>query len=213
VQKETDAVKKGILLVPQEIVEKLARDEGIPIAPGKLFYARAGGPTVDRSAFAVLRAERLPLEDSEVEAEIERVIGLPQAEYEAEREPAASRLGMRVSILDRLRREGAKEKVGSAIPQQSAAVKVVPPPAVMSPAQRKAMREVSVKNAEERYFQLIEAQPDGAPEGRAVLEKKMMDEFKVTRDEARYCRGKAIDRYTSLHPDNLCKWDKAGIRR
>ena len=38
----------------------------------------------------------------------------------------------------------------------------------------------------------------------------MMDEFKVTRDEARYCRAKAIDRHTSLHPDNLCKWDKAG---
>ena len=53
--------KKGVLLVPQEIVEKLARDEGFPIAPGKTFYARAGGPTVDRSAFTVLRAERLGL--------------------------------------------------------------------------------------------------------------------------------------------------------
>jgi hypothetical protein len=41
----------------------------------------------------------------------------------------------------------------------------------------------------------------------------MMDDFKVTRDEARYCRAKAIDRYIYLHPDNLCKWGKAGIGR
>jgi hypothetical protein len=80
----------------------------------------------------------------------------------------------------------------------------------MSPAQRKVMREASLKYAEERYFQLIEAQPDGAPEGRVVLEKKMMDDFKVTRDEARYCRAKAIKRYSSLHPHNPCKWGKAG---
>ena len=58
------------------------------------------------------------------------------------------------------------------------------------------MRESSLKNAEERYFQLIEAQPDRAPEARAVLEKKMMDDFKVTRDEARYCRAKAVKRYS-----------------
>jgi hypothetical protein len=148
-----------------------------------------------------------------VDGPVDRTRRRPQAEYEAEREAAGSRLGVRLSILDRLRSDGAKEKIGRAIPQQSPAVKAVPPPAVISRAQRKAMREGSVKNAEERYFQLIEAQPDGAPEGRAVLEKKMMDEFKVTRDEARYCRAKAIDRYTSLHPDNLCKWDKAGIRR
>jgi hypothetical protein len=202
--------KKGVLLVPHEVVEKLARDEGVPIAPGKTFYARAGGPTVNRSAFTVLRAERLPLEDSEVEAEIERLMGLPQAEYEVEREPAASRLGVRVSILDRLRSDGAKEKVGRDNPRQFPAVKAVPPPAVISRTQRKAMREASLKYAEERYFQLILAQPDGAPEARAALEKKMMDDFKVTRDEARYCRAKAIDRYSSLHPDNPCNWGKAG---
>jgi hypothetical protein len=76
----------------------------------------------------------------------------------------------------------------------------------MSRADRKAMKEASLKDAEERYFKLIEAQPDKAPEARRVLEKKMTDDFKVTRDEARYCRAKAIKRYNSLHPDNPCKW-------
>ena len=50
--------KKGVLLVPQEIVEKLARGEGVLIAPGKVLYARAGGPPIDYSAFTTLRAER-----------------------------------------------------------------------------------------------------------------------------------------------------------
>jgi hypothetical protein len=72
------------------------------------------------------------------------------------------------------------------------------------------MREAALKNCEERYFQLIEAQPDRAPEARAVLEKKMMEDCKVTRDETRYCRAKAIKRYNSLHPDSPCKSGEAG---
>jgi hypothetical protein len=96
---------------------------------------------VRQFAFTALRAERLPLEDAEVEAEIERLKALPRAEYEAEREAAASRLGVRLSILDRLRFDGAKEEVSRAIPQKSPAVKAAPPPAVMSPAQRKVMRK------------------------------------------------------------------------
>jgi hypothetical protein len=202
--------EKGVLIVSREIVDRLARGEGVPIAPGKVFYARAGGPPVDHSAFTALHPERLPLEDAEVEAEIERLKALPRAQYEVQREPAASRLGVRLSVLDRLRSDGAKEQGGTAVPQRAAAVTAVPPPAVMSRADRKAMKEASLKNAEERYFKLIEAQPDRAPEARRVLEKKMMDDFKVTRDEARYCRAKAIKRYNSRHPDNPCKWGKAG---
>jgi hypothetical protein len=118
--------EKGVLLLPREIVEKLARGEGVPIAPGKVFYARAGSPIVDDSAFTALRAERLPLEDAEVEAEIERLKALPRAEYEAQREPAASRLGVRLSVLDRVRSDEAKEEVGRAIPQQDAAFSTAP---------------------------------------------------------------------------------------
>jgi hypothetical protein len=99
--------EKGVLMLAQEIVDKLARGEGVPIAPGKAFYARTGGPAVDHSAFTALHPERLPLEDAQVEAEIERLKALPRAEYEAQREPAASRLGVRLSVLDRLRSDGA----------------------------------------------------------------------------------------------------------
>ena len=60
------------------------------------------------TVFTALRPERLPLEDAEVEAEIERLKALPLAEYEAQRESAASRLGMRLSVLDRFRSDGAK---------------------------------------------------------------------------------------------------------
>jgi hypothetical protein len=92
------------------------------------------------------------------------------------------------------------------------AVAAVASPAVMSRAERKAMREASLKNCEERYFQLIQAQPDGAAEPRADLEKKMMREFKVTRKQARDCRAKAINRYAFV-PGNSCKWGESGRRR
>ena len=59
--------EKRVLIVPREIVDKLARGEGVPIAPGKVFYARAGGPPVDHSAFTALRAER-PRVDREAQA-------------------------------------------------------------------------------------------------------------------------------------------------
>ena len=38
----------------------------------------------------------------------------------------------------------------------------------------------------------------------------MMEDCKVTRDEARYCRATAIQRYNSLHPNNPCKWREPG---
>jgi hypothetical protein len=205
------ATGNGVVVASVEGLATLQR--GCPIfdGRGKIFFtAQEGVAPPDGAVFTALRPERLPLEDAEVEAEIERLKALPRAEYEAQREPAASRLGMRLSVLDRLRSDGAKEEVGRAIPQRAAAVTAVPPLAVMSRAERKAIREASLKNAEERYFRLIEAQPDRAPEGRAVLEKKMMDDFKVVRDDARYCRAKAIKRYNSLHPDNPCKWGEAG---
>jgi hypothetical protein len=198
--------------VSAEARTKTERGETIFNKKGKVFWALEVSPAapVEAAVFTALRAERLPLEDAEVEAEIERLKALPRAEYEAQREAAASRLGMRHSVLDRLRSDGAKEDVGRAIPQRAAALTAVPPLTVISRAERKAMREASLKVCEERYFQLIEAQSDRAPEARAVLEKKMMNDCKVTRDETRYCRAKAIRRYNSLHPDNPCKWGDPG---
>jgi hypothetical protein len=204
------ATGNGVVVASVESLATLRRGPIFDGRGGIFFTAQEGVAPPDGAVFTALRPERLPLEDAEVEAEIERLKALPLAEYEAQREPAASRLGVKLSVLDCLRSDGAKEEVGRAIPQRAAAVTAVPPLAVMSRAERKAIKEASLKNAEERYFQLIEAQPDRAPEGRAVLEKKMMDDFKVMRDEARYCRAKAIKRYNSLHPDNPCKWGEPG---
>jgi hypothetical protein len=44
--------------VPAEVVDKLERGEGILIAPGKMFYARPGGPPVNHSALVTLHPER-----------------------------------------------------------------------------------------------------------------------------------------------------------
>ena len=52
------------------------------------------------------------------------------------------------------------------------------------------------------FVRLTLAQSDRASEARAVLEKKM-DDCKVTRDETRYCRAKAIKRYNSGLPRPL----------
>jgi hypothetical protein len=204
------ATGNGVVVASGESLATLQRG---PIFDGRgkvFFTAQEGVAPLDDAVFTALRLERLPLEDAEVKAEIDRLKALPRAEYEAQREPAASRLGVKLSVLDCLRSDGAKEEVGRAIPQRAAAVTAVPALAVMSRAERKAISDASLKNAEKRYFQLIEAHPDRAPEARAALEKKMMDEFKVVRDEARYCRAKAIKHYNSLHPDNPCKWGEPG---
>jgi hypothetical protein len=204
------ATGNGVVVASGESLATLQRG---PIFDGRgkvFFTAQEGVAPLDDAVFTALRRERLPLEDAEVKAEIDRLKALPRAEYEAQREPAASRLGVKLSVLDCLRSDGAKEEVGRAIPQRAAAVTAVPALAVMSRAERKAISDASLKNAEKRYFQLIEAHPDRAPEARAALEKKMMDEFKVVRDEARYCRAKAIKHYNSLHPDNPCKWGEPG---
>jgi hypothetical protein len=193
----------GVIVVSAESLAVLQREGRIVDGRGGTFFATPERTApLDGTLFTALRVGRLPLEDAEVEAEIERLKALPRAEYEAQREPAATRLGVRLSVLDRLRSDDAREEFGGVVAEPSVAV--------MSRAERKAMREASLKGAEERYFELIEAQPDRAPEARTVLEKKLMDEFKVTRDEARYCRAKAIKRYDSLHLDNPCTWAKAG---
>jgi hypothetical protein len=97
---------------------------------------------------------------------------------------------------------GPQEEVGTDVPER----------VVMPRAGRRAMKLAAQKGCVQAYMKLIEAYPDGAPQPRADLEKKMMGEFKVTRKEARDCRAKAINRYASV-PGNSCKWDKSGRRR
>jgi len=101
-------------------------------------------------------------------------------------------------------------------PDPGHAVNLAPDRPRVDPAKRaaaqRAMKNSAEENCVQAYMKLIEASPDGAPEARAALEKKMMKDCKVTRDQARYCRAKAIQRYNSRHPNNPCKWRDPGIR-
>ena len=58
----------------------------------------------------------------------------------------------------------------------------------------KAIKKAALENCVARYIELIRANPDGAPEPREVLARKMMNEFRVTWHEARDCRRQALKR-------------------
>jgi hypothetical protein len=74
-------------------------------------------------------------------------------------------------------------------------------------ASRKAIKKAAVENCVARYIELIEAYPNGPPEPREVLARKMMKDFRVTWHEARDCRGEAIKRTGNLH------WSRHGRPR
>jgi hypothetical protein len=111
--------RKSVHIVPQEIVDKLARGEGVRIAPGKVFYARAGAPTVDHSSFATLRAER-PRIDRGAQAkkiaslnalkgeQLRIAVAAAAKEWASDPEDLAERLSK--SAQRNLRRESAREK-------------------------------------------------------------------------------------------------------
>jgi hypothetical protein len=175
------ATGNGVVVASVESLATLGRG---PIfdGRGKIFFtAQEGVAPLDHAVFTVLRPERLPLEDAEVEAEIERLKALPLAEYEAQREPAASRLGVRLSVLDRLRSDGAKEQGSTAVPQ----------PGVVARPERRAVKQASLAKCVQAYIDLIRAYPDGAPQPREVLAQKMMNDFRVTWHESRDCRREA----------------------
>jgi hypothetical protein len=69
---------------------------------------------------------------------------------------------------------------------------------------RKAIKKAALENCVARYIELIRANPDGAPEPREVLARKMMNEFRVTWHEARDCRRQALKRTGAL------KWLRGG---
>ena len=118
---------------------------------GIFFTALEGAAPLDGAVFTALRPERLPLEDAEVEAEIERLKALPLAEYEAQREPAASRLGVRLSVLDRIRSDGAKEEVGTAVPQRAVALTAAPSVTLSATRRRQAAEKECKQFLIERY--------------------------------------------------------------
>jgi hypothetical protein len=132
------ATGNGVVVASAESLATLQRGPIFEGRGGIFFSAPEGVAPLDDPVFTALRPERLPLEDAEVEAEINRLKALPLAEYEAQREPAASRLGVRLSVLDRLRSDGAEEEVGTAVPQRAADAA---PSATLSATERRLAAE------------------------------------------------------------------------
>jgi hypothetical protein len=157
---------------------------------------------VDLAAFTsvtALRREQPVLEDAEADAEIEELMRLPEPEYQARRPLVASRVGMRVSRLDRERAE-----------RQRALAAAREPPA-LSRAELKAKEQASLKACEDRYLEMIWKDP-GRREAKAsdVIEEEMMKEFDLVRDQVRKRRGAAIKRYEAEPGARRCRWGHAG---
>jgi hypothetical protein len=82
-----------------------------------------------------------------------------------------------------------QEEVGTAVPQ----------PVVIQRTERRAIKKAALENCVQRYIELIQANPDGPPEPRDILARKMMNDLRVTLREARDCRGEAIKRTGNLN--------------
>jgi len=85
--------------------------------------------------------------------------------------------------------KGPQERIHVAVPQ----------PAIVRRAERRAIKKTALEKCVQRYIELIQFHPDGAPEPREVLAQKMMNEVGVTWHEARDCRGLAIKRTGNLN--------------
>jgi hypothetical protein len=85
---------RKVFRVPAGVVDKLERGEGILIAPGKVFYARPGGPPVDHSALVTLRPERPPVDSGKLAQEVGRLKGLKKRQQIAELDATAKDFGV-----------------------------------------------------------------------------------------------------------------------
>jgi len=164
--------EKRVLIVPREIVDKLARGEGVPIAPGKVFYARAGGPPVDHSAFVTLRPERPHVDLAELESEYLHISSLFPEEQKVARKDLVAR--------------GVDEKVIDLGVKHARAAKGLPADV------RKAIKAASKAGCKQAYQDKMIEEPD-AQDNRDVLARKMMDEFQLTWEEVRTCRKDALN--------------------
>jgi hypothetical protein len=76
-------------------------------------------------------------------------------------------------------------------------------------AERRAMKLAVQEDCVKAYMNFIEASPEGATVPRIALEKKMMEDFGVGRDDARKARKEAIRRMRPSLPKDS-KWDQPG---
>jgi hypothetical protein len=83
------------------------------------------------------------------------------------------------------------------------------PEVMPGPTQLRASKKAAIEKCVRAYMDLIEANPFEAPSARADLEKKMMKDFGMLRDEARIARAEAIRRKRPLLQENS-KWERGG---
>jgi hypothetical protein len=182
----------GIIAASVESLSVLKRVGRIIDGRGGVFFSepKVLAARTESARFTTLRPERPHVDSEHLAREVVRLRGLKnKREQSPALDASAKTLGM---------------------PRAHLELMVRPVEQGIKNPERKATKHAPPQNAELRYLQLIEAQPGKAPEPRAVLEKKMMADFNVSRAEARYCRARAIKHYNSLHRHNPCKWDGAG---
>jgi hypothetical protein len=124
---------------------------------------------------------------------------------------AAVRRGARVKLASAILSAGGPPELAEFVlegPREDA-----PQPAVLpGPNQLRASKKAAMEKCVRAYMGLIEANPFEAPAPRAELEKKMMSDFGVLRDEARMARAEAIRRKRLLLNENS-KWERGGAPR
>jgi hypothetical protein len=122
---------------------------------------------------------------------------------------AAARAGARAELASAIITAGGPKKLAEFVlkgPQEGVDT-AVPQPVVIRRAERRAIKKATQKKCVQRYIELIQAHPEGAPEPREVLAQKMMKDFGVTWHETRDCRREAIKRTGNL------KWGQQGRPR
>jgi hypothetical protein len=121
----------------------------------------------------------------------------------------AARFGARAELASAIRRAGGPKKLVDFVlmgPQEGVG-SAVPEPVVSRRAERRRTNKGAREKCVQRYIKLIRTYPDGPPEPREVLARKMMNELRVTWHEARACRGEAIKRTGNLN------WSRHGRPR
>ena len=131
--------EKCELAVPGEIVEKVARGEGVLVAPGKMFYGQAAGPRVDASAFTTLRLERPRVDLAQ---EIRQLRMLKKRELDPALDEAEPRLG---------------------IPRANLEIMVKPPPATAKAAQRRKTQSAAKEQLRVELLRLVGEHPEALP--------------------------------------------------
>jgi hypothetical protein len=176
---------------------------------GKCFYSNHGVLTARIHIDS--RRSQWPLKvynEEEAEALMAPVRAARERLQQAANETLNYELGTKEAVAAAAARTEARVQLARAIIKARGPKKLV---AVLlkGRAERRTMKLAAQEDCVKAYMKLIEASPDGATVPRAFLEKKMMKDFDVGRDDARKARAEAIRLMRpSFPPDS--KWDQPG---